>query len=45
MTMDEPICSAIGCTAPAAVIIELSDARHRPVCHDHADDGAVIDNV
>ena len=39
------VCTALGCTHDAEVVIRLEDGRERPVCPDDADDGEVVGDV
>ena len=39
------VCTALGCTDDAEVVIRLEDGRERPVCPGDADDGEVVGDV
>ena len=39
------VCTALGCTSDAEVVIRLNDGRERPVCPHDAGDGEVVDDV
>ncbi|MDB2286671.1 hypothetical protein PM038_15655 [Halorubrum ezzemoulense] len=39
------VCTALGCTHDAEVVIRLEDGRERPVCPGDADDGEVVGDV
>ena len=39
------VCTSLGCTDDAEVVIRLEDGRVRPVCSGDADDGEVVGDV